>query len=418
MQFIYHLLLALPVFIFLQLMVYVIYLDRRSLANWLCAAYLFILLFSSAGEYYHLIYKDFYFVRIFNPISSCLWAVMPAVFFHFIMLLTEHHWAKKKWIIYLNYLAVVPPIFQPFFDNLQYFEINEAFWAWQFNSDQSRFLFWYTQIIPFIVLFEILYLLTTAQSVKTNYRVQKQVSLIRKAVYITIVIFLIPWHLTVIFKWKYYPVIENYGALILTGTIVYGMSRYRLQSLKTSKLISDMIEQFSGFTMVINPNGEILSANKQSSVYLGFDKLELEQKNIENIIEDAALFKSELVKVMLDPTYSPNLELKLKNKDNIALNIKTGINAIRNQFGEVLGYFLVFYGFSDEVKRYDKLQQAYELTNREKDVAMLLIKGLSNQAIADTLFVSLATVKTHSHNIYSKTNTKNKSELRNLVEAE
>ncbi|MBG9979706.1 response regulator transcription factor [Facklamia sp. DSM 111018] len=43
-----------------------------------------------------------------------------------------------------------------------------------------------------------------------------------------------------------------------------------------------------------------------------------------------------------------------------------------------------------------------DLTNREKEVLQLVAKGYSNQAIADELFITLKTVKTHVSNILSK----------------
>jgi LuxR family transcriptional regulator, maltose regulon positive regulatory protein len=42
------------------------------------------------------------------------------------------------------------------------------------------------------------------------------------------------------------------------------------------------------------------------------------------------------------------------------------------------------------------------LSEREKDVLRLLDEGLSNRQIAERLFLSLGTVKTHIHNIYAK----------------
>ena len=45
---------------------------------------------------------------------------------------------------------------------------------------------------------------------------------------------------------------------------------------------------------------------------------------------------------------------------------------------------------------------ADELTEREREVLALMVDGLSNQAIADRLFLSLGTVKFHTGNIYSK----------------
>lgn len=43
-----------------------------------------------------------------------------------------------------------------------------------------------------------------------------------------------------------------------------------------------------------------------------------------------------------------------------------------------------------------------ELTEREQEVLLLMAKGMTNQQIADTLFIALKTVKTHVSNILSK----------------
>jgi NarL family two-component system response regulator LiaR len=43
-----------------------------------------------------------------------------------------------------------------------------------------------------------------------------------------------------------------------------------------------------------------------------------------------------------------------------------------------------------------------ELTEREREVLTLLVEGLSNQEIADKLFLGIGTVKFHVRNIYSK----------------
>jgi LuxR family transcriptional regulator of csgAB operon len=53
--------------------------------------------------------------------------------------------------------------------------------------------------------------------------------------------------------------------------------------------------------------------------------------------------------------------------------------------------------------------QAYaNLTKREKEIMRLLAHGASNIEIADELFVSENTVKTHLHNIFKKINAKNR----------
>ena len=64
-----------------------------------------------------------------------------------------------------------------------------------------------------------------------------------------------------------------------------------------------------------------------------------------------------------------------------------------------------------------------ELSKREREVADLVAQGLSNQEIADKLFISVRTVKAHLTSIFSKTGCRDRLELavgmknRNLVSA-
>jgi DNA-binding CsgD family transcriptional regulator len=54
-------------------------------------------------------------------------------------------------------------------------------------------------------------------------------------------------------------------------------------------------------------------------------------------------------------------------------------------------------------------KQLAMLTEREKDVLFLLVTGLPNKAIAEKIFVSAETVKTHTLNIYRKMEVGNRS---------
>jgi DNA-binding CsgD family transcriptional regulator len=44
----------------------------------------------------------------------------------------------------------------------------------------------------------------------------------------------------------------------------------------------------------------------------------------------------------------------------------------------------------------------YGITDREREIILKVVEGKSNADIAGELFISLATVKTHLHNIYRK----------------
>ena len=64
--------------------------------------------------------------------------------------------------------------------------------------------------------------------------------------------------------------------------------------------------------------------------------------------------------------------------------------------------------FADFCKRFD-------ITKREKEIIYQIYNGLSNQQIADKLFISLQTVKDHTHRIYGKTECSSRSRLISMV---
>ncbi|MDH5397621.1 MAG: LuxR C-terminal-related transcriptional regulator [Cyclobacteriaceae bacterium] len=55
--------------------------------------------------------------------------------------------------------------------------------------------------------------------------------------------------------------------------------------------------------------------------------------------------------------------------------------------------------------------QRFEISKREESIIMEICQGLSNQEIADKLFISLQTVKGHTSRIYVKTNIKSRAQL-------
>ena len=59
-------------------------------------------------------------------------------------------------------------------------------------------------------------------------------------------------------------------------------------------------------------------------------------------------------------------------------------------------------------KRWTYLQNKFELTPRERQIAELVCRGFRNDDIANTLEISAGTAKTHIRNIYRKVHVKSK----------
>lgn len=67
---------------------------------------------------------------------------------------------------------------------------------------------------------------------------------------------------------------------------------------------------------------------------------------------------------------------------------------------------------------FDEFCRKFEVSPRETDVVHEICNGLSNKEISEKLFISLQTVKDHTHRIYIKTNVKSRVQLINLVKEE
>ena len=61
------------------------------------------------------------------------------------------------------------------------------------------------------------------------------------------------------------------------------------------------------------------------------------------------------------------------------------------------------------------LYKSLGISRREWQVAECLIEGLTNQEIADRLFISVATDKDNNHNLFRKYGVRNRVELVNLL---
>ena len=64
--------------------------------------------------------------------------------------------------------------------------------------------------------------------------------------------------------------------------------------------------------------------------------------------------------------------------------------------------FIPVYAEYPNEKKKVLLFEKYQITKREKEIIEQMCQGKTNQQIADTLFISLQTVKDHTHRIYTK----------------
>ncbi len=84
------------------------------------------------------------------------------------------------------------------------------------------------------------------------------------------------------------------------------------------------------------------------------------------------------------------------------LGIWLGLKLTKPKIETVVIKEQVFTERPSDMKIKEAAFRDYNLTGRELEVLQLMSRGLSNQEIAQQLFLSLSTIKTHSNNLFDK----------------
>lgn len=74
-----------------------------------------------------------------------------------------------------------------------------------------------------------------------------------------------------------------------------------------------------------------------------------------------------------------------------------------------------FVGIPNNMINIDRLVSEYNISEREREIFELILKGYSNKEIQQQLFLSFHTVKNHNYNLYKKLGVRNRGELIRLV---
>jgi DNA-binding NarL/FixJ family response regulator len=96
-------------------------------------------------------------------------------------------------------------------------------------------------------------------------------------------------------------------------------------------------------------------------------------------------------------------------KDSNISEVKDAILTVRkggSYFSQELLYHVI-----QKIKHRENESKSTNLSKREKEILFKICEGLSNQEIADALFISKRTVDKHRANLLGKTNSKNTASL-------
>lgn len=184
----------------------------------------------------------------------------------------------------------------------------------------------------------------------------------------------------------------NLGAIIALGYFVSGQ--------KTEKTLLPEL-YYAGLNFVYTAScGAILLKRKSGAVISQHENIFLASIFfIVMLIQCAALFLYE------DYLFAGIIFIIAFFAGNAAIPFYLTYGTVRIEKEAQVKYSLTFEDFCTK----------YDISPRESEIVREICNGLSNKEISDKLFISLQTVKDHTHRIYIKTNVRSRVQLINLV---
>ena len=164
---------------------------------------------------------------------------------------------------------------------------------------------------------------------------------------------------------------------------------------------------------------KIRAYSKDSLKTLAIKLLSVKELNEKKLLQKDITLNSEYYIRLLDELKNSEinnleyffLERELNSYYLINLKKKQTLSIIANIIFGIVILVLTYIIYSNKSQK--RLTIVEDLSNQEIKIKKHIIDGKSNKEIAEELFISLNTVKTHISNIYSKLNVSNRKELIN-----
>lgn len=209
-------------------------------------------------------------------------------------------------------------------------------------------------------------------------------------------------------------VLNNLGSLALAG-IVVSVLKYQPERMNTHRLLSNISHFVPTESMLLSTDGMIISVNKHRFLCNGLTRSEMEHHALDAIFLSSSDIRQHMLLLSAGQEETSNLIVQARTPSNSNVSVHINIHPLKNAHRNVVYFLVLLYPIRNEQSIGHRIQQLYGLTTRETDVLDLLLEGKSYLDIAEHLYISLNTVKSHTKSIYLKTSTANRRELQEIT---
>ena len=353
---------------------------------------------------------DVKIVAHLSNLRTALWGFIAPLSYHTIAAFLKVKDKQCKIVLSYLYLAGIIIIILTLNGDSIFQEFYLSNFGWGEVIDYRGWFFWAFHLYLTTGIFAFAVALYKVRQDTENYRMQKLVT----AILINFIwggIFTIgPYCILSSFKLPS-EIYLAYSGNVAIFIIVFVIHKYQPDRFSAPNFLLSLAPHLSADAIMITPGKKILWISKEKLLVKGFSRKELEGAGYEKLFINPAIIDAEMEKIKNNSHYSTTLDTECRTNNNSITRMKISISGLKNDFNDIIAYLIVFNKEVVNTNLLEYLQSSFNISEREKEVAALLLNDYGNQQISDMLFISLNTVKTHARNIYQKTNIANRKEF-------
>jgi DNA-binding CsgD family transcriptional regulator len=199
---------------------------------------------------------------------------------------------------------------------------------------------------------------------------------------------------------------------LAAAAVVVLEKRRRNKQIRPESSYRSFARQFKNPVFIVDRNYQVVTANRAAEKLLEINKGVVRKSGnsapLPSLLDAAGMDAKMMPSIPAADSAGMSFELPFGRPDGSA-RLRMSVSPVSLSGAAETAAFSVQMAADDFALLCSS--RKYGLTGRETEIVSLLMKGLSNKGIAEELYISLATVKTHLHNIYEKTGTGSRNRL-------
>jgi len=348
--------------------------------------------------------SDMHVIRLYLKIGYTGAFFFYPVNFHFFLILSKKRIKRLRLlVVYLPALIISVANFQMFFIFRDFIR-RDGEWLALLDYDN---VWMYVYILFILAYFIATFLVALKWHLHTKIRKEKIHSLILTFFYFftTAVCFVLTLVLPFfgIVKFQFAGIIFFY--MYVLG-LFFLVSRYRFMNLEKTLMADEIIANISDLVFILDLDLSIIRAHRGGDISFNASLEKMLNTSYFDVVSVNDELREKLTALadgrMGDFTMPVNYRI---GQEYIVT--KTHFSRIKDRFGDWAGFIAI----SHEVKAIGDFQQKFKITNRELEIIVMSVSGMSYPEISSSLSISERTVERHLTNVYNKLGIANKIDL-------